>query len=349
VSKKKQSTDGVPAPPKPGTKSVIDTSIRNKVYVEQVAAGISEGVQAKAAHIALHEIDWYSDNKKKQINQLFAAMDDVLPQLAALADYQSEFTAAFLKKMTRDVEIQSLEAGAAYEEAMTTPMVATDNLISTFLKDWAQSEVDVVGQMVVEGYRNGWTNDEIAQAIRGTRAAEYSDGVVARIGRNANMVVRTVVQHVSQTAMTATWANNADVIDKVRCVATLDGNTTPECRSLDGQEFDLGSAPQFPLHIGCRTVTVPVAKDEYAFLDEGATRSALDGPVSASDTYYDWLSDQPVAFQDDVLGATRGQLFRNGGLSPEKFARLNVGRNFKPLTLDQMRAKEPHAFEKAGL
>jgi SPP1 gp7 family putative phage head morphogenesis protein len=349
ASKKKHTQDSVPKPPKPGTKSVIDTSIRNKIYVERVAAGISEDIRAKATSIALHDINWFSKDKEEQVNELFSAMGDLIPQLAALADYQSEFTAKFLEAITRNVEIKSLKAGKAFEEAMTAPMEATGTLVDTFVEGWAQSEVDAVGQMIVEGYRNGWTSSEIEQAIRGTKEANYADGVVARIGRNVDAVVRTVVQHVSQTAMTSTWADNADIIDYVRCVATLDGNTTPECRSLDGQEFPLGEAPQFPLHINCRTVTVPVVKDKYAFLDEGATRSSLDGYVPASQTYYEWLDEQSVAFQDDVLGPTRGQLFRDGGLSPEKFARLNVGRNYKPLTLDEMRAREPHAFERAGL
>jgi len=42
-------------------------------------------------------------------------------------------------------------------------------------------------------------------------------------------------------------------------------------------------------------------------------------------------------------------LFQEGGLTAAEFARLNLGRNFQPITLEQMSVKMPGAFEKAGL
>ncbi len=41
------------------------------------------------------------------------------------------------------------------------------------------------------------------------------------------------------------------------------------------------------------------------------------------------------------------KLFREGGLSIELFSELQLDRNFSPLTLVQMHALEPLAFEKA--
>ncbi len=59
--------------------------------------------------------------------------------------------------------------------------------------------------------------------------------------------------------------------------------------------------------------------------------------------------DQPEAFQIDALGKTRAKLFRDGGLSPEEFGDLQLGNNFKPMTLKQMQEKMPNVFEKAGV
>jgi hypothetical protein len=88
-------------------------------------------------------------------------------------------------------------------------------------------------------------------------------------------------------------------------------------------------------------------------LDEGATRASkgADGgeQVPASLNYYEWLKTQPSEFQDVALGPTRGELFRKGGLSAERFAELNLGKNFEPLTLEQMKELEPVAFARAGL
>jgi hypothetical protein len=51
-------------------------------------------------------------------------------------------------------------------------------------------------------------------------------------------------------------------------------------------------------------------------------------------TYYDWLSKQSAATQKDVLGATRYDLWKKGGVNPDRF--YDDGRY---MTLDEMRVK----------
>jgi len=86
---------------------------------------------------------------------------------------------------------------------------------------------------------------------------------------------------------------------------------------------------------------------------EGATRASIGdvGPqqVRADLGYYDWLKQQPAAFQDKAIGSKRAKLFREGGLSIERFSQLQLDRNLSPLTLAQMKALEPLAFQRAGL
>jgi hypothetical protein len=53
--------------------------------------------------------------------------------------------------------------------------------------------------------------------------------------------------------------------------------------------------------------------------------------------------------QDSIIGPTRGKLLRKGGLSSQRFAELQLSKNYKPLTLDEMKKLEPVAFEKAGI
>lgn len=98
----------------------------------------------------------------------------------------------------------------------------------------------------------------------------------------------------------------------------------------------------------CRSSTIPEISAEFDFLKEGRTRASKDGPV-VDQSYYQWLKKQPKSFQDDAIGKTRGKLLRNGGLSAEQFARLNIDKNFAPLTLKEMRDREPLAFLRAGL
>ena len=84
-------------------------------------------------------------------------------------------------------------------------------------------------------------------------------------------------------------------------------------------------------------------------MSQGRTQASKDGQVSADLTYYDWLKTQSKDFQDHVLGQTRADLFRNGGLTAKRFAELNLDRNFQPTTLDEMRRLEPLAFKKANI
>lgn len=69
------------------------------------------------------------------------------------------------------------------------------------------------------------------------------------------------------------------------------------------------------------------------------------GTVPNDVSYNTWLKRQPVGFQDDVLGATKGKLFREGGLSMDKF----VDRTGQELNLSQLSDQDPTAFMKAGL
>ena len=62
--------------------------------------------------------------------------------------------------------------------------------------------------------------------------------------------------------------------------------------------------------------------------------------VNADVSYYDWLKSQPAAFQDDVLGKTKGAIFRNAGLSTEQFKAATVDRYGNPLTIEQMAEKD---------
>lgn len=288
--------------------------------------------------------------RKVNSELLTVSVDDLFARLEKLATYEAEFEAKSINQIAGKAAMQIPKAGVAYANAVAQPLSATGQLLEPFVASWSNSEVNRLNNAVQRAWGESWTNQELVQAIRGTRALNYKDGILAISRRGAEAIGRTAIQHVASTARQATWEANKDIVSRYRFVATLDSSTTAECRSLDGKTFPVGEGPIPPLHIGCRSTTVAEIDDPaLAFLDEGATRSAEFGPVPADQTYYEWLQDQPAAFQDEALGKTRGALFRDGGLSADKFASLNLGRNFQPLTLDQMRELEPLAFERAGI
>ena len=226
-------------------------------------------------------------------------------------------------------------------------------LLEPFVRDWERNTIAAVTNTMRLGYAQGLTNQQIIRQVRG---AVDATGVLETSARQLETVVRTSMQHASQMAHQATYEANRDIIKGVRIVATLDDRTSTQCQSLDGQEFPLDEGPRPPFHPNCRTTAVPVLDERFSILDEGATRAARNPEdkreivsVPAKQTYYGWLKNQDPEFQDAVLGPTRGKLLRDGGLSSQRFAELQLGKTFEPLTLDEMRKLEPLAFARAGV
>jgi hypothetical protein len=103
----------------------------------------------------------------------------------------------------------------------------------------------------------------------------------------------------------------------------------------------------------CRSSTVAVLDDRFSFLEEGATRAARDPETGkivrepAKKTYYQWLKEQDRPFVESVIGAKRAKLLLDGNISAQRFAELQLGKRFEPLTLAKMRELDPLVFERA--
>ena len=75
-----------------------------------------------------------------------------------------------------------------------------------------------------------------------------------------------------------------------------------------------------------------------------STRASMDGQVPQSTTYQKFLEGKSASRQDEILGPTRGKLFR-AGMTVERFVD-NKGRE---LTIAQLKARDAELFKKAGL
>lgn len=349
---------------------LVEASTRNQVFLERLKAGEVEKIapylvevdRAIRMELSKESLTSYS---RTRLEQLLSTIDSIIlaiyqryidvleSDLVDLAQYEAAFEARNLNQVLVNVSavIPTAEAvrAAVFAQPLQVTGTAGGKLLDPFLKDWAASETQRVLGVIRVGYTQGKTNQQIIQQIRGTKANQYKDGILATTQRDAEAVVRTAVQHTAMTARMTSMSANSNVVTGYEWVSTLDSRTTAQCRSLDGRVFKIGKGPVPPIHIRCRSSIAPTLDARYDFLKEGATRASKDGQVDASLTYYEWLKTQSPGFQDAALGPTRGQLFRSGGLSAERFAELQLDRNFKPLTLDEMRRLEPLAFERAGL
>jgi SPP1 gp7 family putative phage head morphogenesis protein len=249
----------------------------------------------------------------------------------------------------------------------------------------ASEDLRRMTSMINMGMIAGEPSNTIAQRVLGTTSLLGNDGVTALTRRQVETVTRTAVQSVANTARNYFVQDNADIILKEVFVATLDSRTTPICRSYDGDTFPVGEGPVPPLHFNCRSLRAPVmdpalagtrpfvtaVQDRLASnfaklfglkgvgaredlprgfkgkFDEWAyeqTRSMI-GQVPAATSYGEWLAAQSVQFQEDTLGVAKAALFRDGGLTLDKF----VAQNGTELNLSQLASRHRSAFKAAGL
>lgn len=282
---------------------------------------------------------------------------DLFERMRQLADHEAGLEARALAGLPR-FEAVIPPAVQLHAAVFAAPLGARGAggglLLEAFVSRWAENDRERVIGAIRRGAFEGRTTDQIIRDIRGTQARRFQDGILAINRRAAATVVRTAVQHVATQARMETLMANADVLKGYAWSATLDARTSSQCRSLDGRVFELGKGPLPPAHPNCRSSIVPVTKSwrelgiDADDLPPGM-RASVDGPVDGSLTYYEWLKRQPADFVEDALGPTRAALFLKGGIDAEEFARLQLDRNFQPLSLEELRRKIPAVFKRAGV
>lgn len=270
-------------------------------------------------------------------------------ELKSLVDYEAGYQhQLFTNTMPVQINFATVNIEQAYTAALARPFQGR------LLREWMQGlEADKAAK-IRDAVRIGYVENEalpkIIQRIRGTRALNYADGLLESNRRSVEAVVRTALNHYANFTKEVFFENNSEVIKGLRWTSTLDARTSSICQARDGKIYPLDSGARPPAHMNCRSIMVAVTKSwrELGFdADElsPSTRSSMDGQVPDSLTYQTWLEKQSAARQDEILGVTKGKLFRDGGLTLDRFV-SNKGHTY---TLDELKKRDALAFEKAGL
>jgi SPP1 gp7 family putative phage head morphogenesis protein len=282
-------------------------------------------------------------------------------------------------------QLDTVTPEPAVLHALVTHTVFEGNVLSGWANNIARADLNRISTQIKTGIVRGESTQAMASRVVGTVATRGANGVTEITRRDAMSITRTAVQAMSNAARQAVYEHNFNVFTKERFVATLDSRTTPICRAQDGHIYKRGEGPIPPLHFNCRSVRVPYidpklagqrparSGTERAALREYAAKNGLSnvrsrnnlphghkgdfddflrsrmrqltGTVPANTTYAQFLGRQSAGFQDEVLGATRGALFRRGGLPLDRFVD-NAGRQY---TLVELARREAEAFRRAGL
>ncbi|MEH6784762.1 MAG: minor capsid protein [Alcanivorax jadensis] len=210
-------------------------------------------------------------------------------------------------------------------------LVSGDNVKRLTLRQAFDEFAEGVGRdalrVVQAGVLEGKTQQQMARGV--------SELIATRSRQQAESLIRTATNHIGSIARNTVYQANADILEGERWISTLDGRTTLVCAGRDGEIHPLGQGPRPPAHFGCRSIMVPVVKEQYRIETLGQ-RASMDGPVDNRTTYGGFLRRQSKEFQDDMLGPRRAKLFRSGKVSIDRFTD-DLGRT---LTLDELRARE---------
>lgn len=325
-------------------------AILNKVdsdLFEQLTASLEK---LPPERFTVKRLDALLESVRKLNGRAYERMTEgLLIELKDLTDYEAGYQYDLFKSNApAQLNIASVSVEQVYAAAMARPFQG--RLLSEWASGIEAGRMQRIKDAIRIGYVENQTIAQMVQRIRGTRARRYNDGLIQIDRRHAEAVVRTAVNHTATFAQERFFEQNDEVIKGLRWTSVLDSRTSEICMSLDGKIFPVKGGRRPPAHFNCRSTMTPVLKSwkELGFgVDDlpASTRASMDGQVPADMTYQQWLTKQSVGRQDEILGNTKGKLFRDGGMTVDRF----IDRKDHVFTLAELRKRDSDAFRKAGL
>jgi len=259
-----------------------------------------------------------------------------------------------------------------------------DIILGAPLEDWWSEQREATRRRFARemrmGVLRGETNDELVKRLRGgstgktisielpngksRRIREYAGGFMDISRRQADGLVRTATQSISNSVIEKTYEQNADIIKGVEALTTLDARTSKICMARTGAAWDLTTGEPLPRstrqetypgpppwHPNCRTTLSPItfSWDELIEMHTGtklgqklnsvpdSQRASMDGLINTGKvkTFDDWLRIKGDTFAREKLGPGLFDLWKSGKITTSQL--IDAGGN--PLTLRELRRR----------
>jgi len=309
-----------------------DKTIAHEIYLQRMYGGTTKDIMKLLKEV---EKDLVAKLRVMDMNSEWS-IARIDAQLQSVRAIMSEGYSLIGKELT-----QQMKDAAEYEQEWqikaiddSTPIVLdmvavapvtlfaaieSKPLQGKLIKEWIdkldQDSYTRIQDAVRIGLVEGQSYSDVVKRITGTKALQYTDGINSLNARQTQALVSTAMAHATNTARDEFYQNNNDLFSGLQWVSTLDGRTTSICQARDGKVYPLDSGVRPPAHFRCRSAMVSVLKSWQALgikNPDGRTRASMDGQVAQTETYQTWLKKKPEAFQDEVLGKEKAQLFRDG-------------------------------------
>jgi hypothetical protein len=197
---------------------ILDLVVSHQVGVQRFASGIVSEILDALKQVEADIIgkirdlgDDASDFSKRRLEAQLKSIQSIMKEasgemydkmandLDGLAHYESDFT---IKSITKPSPF-ALDVVAPSAEQLSAA-VTSEPLQGKYLKEWTSEWGEGAYRRVRNelrvGYVQGETIDEMVRRIKGTKANNYTDGVMEISRRSATTLVRTAVNDVSNTA-----------------------------------------------------------------------------------------------------------------------------------------------------
>lgn len=197
-------------------------------------------------------------------------------------------------------------------------IVANNGTLAGLFRTMEASQAKALQTAIRAAYSDGKTRQELFDLIRGLKGRAYRDGLLNKFGNQGRTAVSTAFQQAKAVTHDLTAAGS---FDRYRWISVLDTATTEICRHRNNLVFQYGKGPLPPAHYNCRSSTAPLT-------DEAST--------SSTDSFFEWISDQPDAFLRDIYGERRAKELRTGKAKPADYAHFD---GIGSLTLERFKSK----------
>ena len=339
---------------------IQDVITRHQVYLLRYSAGREKEAARYIDAITQRITDELQSDEltEMDIQRLNRFMDEIV-------EFQQDLMGQLEEKMLDDVDDLANQE-TDWASGMFSNFLGeldTPSRISTQLAVFAG--ILPVAGLTIRSLVSRFRQKKIAQTVQSIR-----DGITLRennqqiIGRmqtinplhkkQAGVLIKTITNYTSVQARDVAMRLNPNFFDGYEWVSVLDSRTSLICASRDGTIYPFTNdpvlSPKPPAHFSCRSTITPKLKPQFESRQTKQPRRTAEGAkgktkVNASTTYESWLVRQPATFQDEVLGKTRGALFRRGKLPISTF----IDGSGKTLTLNELRKVEPEVFNRVKL
>ncbi|MDO5554764.1 MAG: minor capsid protein [Planctomycetia bacterium] len=266
----------------------------------------------------------------KRFNQLYKELETLRKEAMTKAQEQAKETAQKTAEWAGYKMAKELAESAKAKKKNVKPLTAKQlktildyqpfagQSISQWFDQYKFNDIRRITNAITQAYSEKLTVADIIKRIRGTKANNYTDGILQTSRTSATMLARTMINGVANEARLETMMANSDVIDGLQFLATLDGRTSFVCASLDGKIWkgeEMKNAKRPPLHPNCRSTLIPyieIRDENGKLLEEQATRpaAARDFEEDAKKAYNQAAREKGQSKRwEDLSAATRKRYY----------------------------------------